>query len=33
MRVGHDQQRVKRNIYLKAMRNFETATGAANMSA
>jgi integrase len=27
MRVSHDQQRVKRNVYLKAMRNFETAVG------
>ena len=31
MRLGHDQQRVKRNIYLKAMRNFDTAAGAASM--
>lgn len=28
MRVSRDQQRVKRNIYLKAIRNFETAVGA-----
>lgn len=27
-RVSHDQQRVKRNIYLKAIRNFEEAVGA-----
>ena len=27
MRLSHDQQRVKRNIYLKAMRNFEAAVG------
>lgn len=27
MRVSHDQQRVKRNVYLKAIRNFETAAG------
>jgi len=27
MQVSHDQQRVKRNVYLKAMRNFETAVG------
>jgi len=26
-RVSHDQQRVKRNIYLKAIRNFEQAVG------
>ncbi len=31
MRLDHDQQRVKRNIYLKAMRNFDTAAGAASM--
>lgn len=28
IRVSHDQQRVKRNIYLKAIRNFEEAIGA-----
>lgn len=28
IRVSHDQQRVKRNIYLKAIRNFEDAIGA-----
>lgn len=28
MRVSNDQQRVKRNIYLKAIRNFEAAAGA-----
>ena len=27
IRVSHDQQRVKRNIYLKAIRNFEEANG------
>ncbi|MFK7966953.1 MAG: hypothetical protein AB8C46_23585 [Burkholderiaceae bacterium] len=27
MRLSHDQQRVKKNIYLKSMRNFETAVG------
>lgn len=27
MRVSHDQQRTKRNIYLKSMRNFEAAVG------
>lgn len=27
MRVSHDQQRVKRNVYLKAIRNFEGAVG------
>ena len=27
MRLSHDQQRVKRNIYLKSLRNFETAAG------
>ena len=29
MRLSHDQRRVKRNVYLKAIRNFETAAGAA----
>ncbi len=28
MRVSHDQQRTKRNVYLKAIRNFEAAVGA-----
>jgi len=27
MRLSHDQQRVKRNVFLKSIRNFETAVG------
>ena len=31
MRLSHDQQRVKRNVYLKSMRNFETAVGGVSL--
>ena len=31
MRLSHDQQRVKKNVYLKSIRNFEAAAGKVNL--